>query len=60
MSLHKSQNKFDRLQNPPNLSYSCQDSEKYMPEQRENWQHTEREDRAGYCWYEAEVGKSDG
>ncbi len=27
-------------------------SEKYNAEQRENWQHTDREDRAGYFWYE--------
>ncbi len=27
-------------------------SEKYIVEQRENWQHTDREDRAGYFWYE--------
>ncbi len=28
-------------------------SEKYITEQRGNWQHTDREDRAGYFWYEA-------
>ncbi len=27
-------------------------SEKYIAEQRGNWQHTDREDRAGYFWYE--------
>ncbi len=27
-------------------------SEKYIAEQRGNWQHIDREDRAGYCWYE--------
>ncbi len=26
--------------------------EKYIAEQRGNWQHTDREDRAGYFWYE--------
>ncbi len=25
---------------------------KYIAEQRGNWQHTDREDRAGYFWYE--------
>ncbi len=30
--------------------FSC--SEKYIAEQRGNWQHTNREDRAGYLWYE--------
>ncbi len=56
----------DRSQNPPTLSYCCHDdkqcrshtthmfsrSEKYIAEQRGNWQHTDREDRAGYFWYE--------
>ncbi len=27
-------------------------SEKYIVEQRGNWQHAERQDRAGYFWYE--------
>ncbi len=27
-------------------------SEKYIAEQRGNWQNTDREDRAGYFWYE--------
>ncbi len=27
-------------------------SEKYIAEQRGNWQHTDWEDRAGYFWYE--------
>ncbi len=27
-------------------------SEKYIAEQRGNWQHTDREDRAGYFWYD--------
>ncbi len=26
--------------------------EKYIAEQKGNWQHTDREDRAGYFWYE--------
>ncbi len=30
--------------------FSC--SEKYIAEQRGNWQHTDREDRAGYFWYQ--------
>ncbi len=27
-------------------------SEKYNVEQRENWQRTDRQDRAGYFWYQ--------
>ncbi len=27
-------------------------SEKYITEQREIWQHADRQDRAGYFWYE--------
>ncbi len=27
-------------------------SEKYIAEQRGNWQHTDRQDKAGYFWYE--------
>ncbi len=27
-------------------------SEKYIAEQRGNWQHTDREDKAGFFWYE--------
>ncbi len=26
-------------------------SEKYIVEQRGNWQHADRQDRAGYYWY---------
>ncbi len=39
-----------------NLSYCYQamplSRYNYIAEQRENWQHTNREDRAGYFWYE--------
>ncbi len=31
-------------------------SEKYITEQRENWQHTDRQDRAGYFCYEIGMG----
>ncbi len=58
---------FDRLQNPPTLSLLLpwptnnaaltlhimfSRSEKYIAEQRGNGQHTDREDRAAYFWYE--------
>ncbi len=59
-------NELGRSQNPPTLSYCCyarhtmplshlhmfSRSEKYIAEQRGNWQNTDREDRAGYFWYE--------
>ncbi len=28
-------------------------SEKYIAEQRGHWQHADRQDRAGYIWYES-------
>ncbi len=40
------------IQRCSHTTHMFSSSEKYIAEQRGNWQHTDREDRTGYFWYE--------